>query len=128
MGKTADAAATTRRKIIATAAAEFKARGFNNVGVADLMAQLGLTHGGFYRHFQSKDQLIVEACQEAFNIMNAEKAKDGHQHSPEGLRSFLTEYLHSNCPETLGATCAFATIGSDLARSDDVTRAVATEA
>src|SRR6202163_3333984 len=57
--------AETRRRIVKTAAAEFRRNGINGTGLSDLMGAAGLTHGGFYRHFGSKDQLVAEACAEA---------------------------------------------------------------
>src|SRR5258708_12410593 len=62
MKRTKLEAAETRRKIVKTAAAEFRKNGINGIGLSDLMAAAGLTHGGFYRHFESKDQLVAEAC------------------------------------------------------------------
>ena len=55
-------AARTRKRIIEAAAKEFRRNGIARTGLADLMAAAGLTHGGFYRHFESKDQLVAEAC------------------------------------------------------------------
>ncbi len=52
----------TRRRIVDTAAREFRRNGIHATGLADVMALAGLTHGGFYRHFDSKDQLVAEAC------------------------------------------------------------------
>ncbi len=54
-------AAETRRRIVKTAAAEFRRNGIHATGLSDVMAAAGLTHGGFYRHFDSKDQLVAEA-------------------------------------------------------------------
>ena len=58
-------AAETRRRIVKTAAAEFRRHGIAETGLSDVMAVAGLTHGGFYRHFASKDQLVAEACADA---------------------------------------------------------------
>ena len=58
-----------REKILAAAARLFRERGFDEVGVADVMQAAGLTHGGFYGHFKSKDDLIAQAtggCAQAF--------------------------------------------------------------
>ena len=55
----------TRQRIIETAAARFRKDGIEGVGVADLMAEAGLTHGGFYSHFSSKEELIKAAMEEA---------------------------------------------------------------
>ena len=55
-------AAETRQRIVKAAAVEFRRKGINNTGLNEVMAAAGLTHGGFYRHFASKDQLVAEAC------------------------------------------------------------------
>src|SRR5947209_20098144 len=55
-----------KNRIVATAAQLFRERGFEGVGVAELMHAAGLTHGGFYNHFDSKRQLEEEACAHAF--------------------------------------------------------------
>ena len=60
MKKSKIEAAETRRRIVKTAAAEFRRKGINGAGVNDVMAAAGLTHGGFYRHFDSKDELVAD--------------------------------------------------------------------
>src|SRR5580692_6186726 len=54
--------ARTRKRIVKAAGAEFAANGISEAALARVMAAAGLTHGGFYRHFASKDQLVLEAC------------------------------------------------------------------
>src|SRR5260221_12464093 len=54
--------AETRKRIVETAATEFRRNGIEGTGLADLMGAAGLTHGGFYRHFDSKDHLLAESC------------------------------------------------------------------
>jgi len=61
MRKSRQEAAKTRERIIASAAAEFREHGITATGLADFMKAAGLTHGGFYRHFNSKDQLVAES-------------------------------------------------------------------
>jgi TetR/AcrR family transcriptional regulator, transcriptional repressor for nem operon len=61
-------AAETRRRIVKTAAAEFRRNGIHATGLSDVMAAAGLTHGGFYRHFDSKDELVAEACAAAMEL------------------------------------------------------------
>src|SRR5438067_9036571 len=58
-------AAQNRERIVEAAAKLFRERGFEGIGVADLMKEAGLTHGGFYGHFSSKDDLIAEASARA---------------------------------------------------------------
>ena len=55
-------AAQNRERILDAAAQLFRERGFEGIGVADLMKEAGLTHGGFYGHFSSKEDLIAQAC------------------------------------------------------------------
>ena len=58
--------AENRERILDTAATLFRERGFDRVGVADVMKAVGLTHGGFYGHFSSKDDLVAQALGRAF--------------------------------------------------------------
>src|SRR5262249_35733756 len=69
MRKSREAAAQTRRRIVEAAAREFRKNGIVATGLNDLMKAAGLTHGGFYRHFASKDQLVAEACSAAVATM-----------------------------------------------------------
>src|SRR3954447_10880168 len=65
MRKSREEAAQTRRRIVEAASCEFRKNGIVATGLNDLMKAAGLTHGGFYKHFESKDQLVAEACAEA---------------------------------------------------------------
>ena len=68
MRKSKHEAAATRQRIVTAAAAAFRKSGIAGTGLSDLMAAAGLTHGGFYRHFDSKDQIVAEACTAAGNL------------------------------------------------------------
>jgi TetR/AcrR family transcriptional repressor of nem operon len=128
MGRSQEAAAETRRNIITTAAAEFRARGFDNVGLADLMSQLGLTHGGFYRHFENKDQLITEACKEAFELIHHPWPKNIKEHCKKALKHVVSRYLSAEYRDNPTESCAFVCVGSDIARASEATKKVATAA
>src|SRR5271167_3450244 len=65
MRKSREEAARTRKRIVTAASGEFRKNGIVATGLNDLMSAAGLTHGGFYKHFESKDQLVAEACAEA---------------------------------------------------------------
>ena len=65
MGHSKAAKAGSHQRIVEKAAALFRENGVDRVGVADLMKQSGLTHGGFYRHFASRDDLVAEAIERA---------------------------------------------------------------
>ena len=66
MRLTKEKAAENKARVIETAARLFREKGFEGVAVADLMHAAGLTHGGFYNHFESKDELTAEACAQIF--------------------------------------------------------------
>lgn len=123
----AKSGANTKREIISAAAPEFKTRGFDNLGVAELMSQVGLPHGGFYRHFKDKDELILEACEEAFNEMTGEWCETLPERSFIGLVNVLAHYLPYKIWDRPGDTCAIAMVGSDLARANMTSRAISTK-
>jgi TetR/AcrR family transcriptional repressor of nem operon len=117
--KSREEAAQTRKRIVSVAAAEFREHGIVATGLADLMKAAGLTHGGFYKHFGSKDQLVAEAFAEALGTLLRGLTDAG----PGAVAAYLSD-RHRDHP---GEGCPFAAIGSELARSDDRTRAVATD-
>src|ERR1700719_1998961 len=127
MRKSRSEAAKTRERIVTAAAAEFRQHGIAATGLADLMKAAGLTHGGFYRHFASKDQLVAEACAAAMDSAG-EKNRLSRCPGPgnTGLEAILTEYLSKDHRDNLSEGCVLAGLGSELARSDDKTRAAAT--
>src|SRR5258707_6446510 len=70
MRRSREETAETRRNIVKTAGIRFRQNGICETGLADPMESAGLTHGGFYRHFDSKDQLVSEASAGAFAAKN----------------------------------------------------------
>jgi TetR/AcrR family transcriptional repressor of nem operon len=109
--------AENHEKILAMAARSFRENGGDSSGIGTVMKKAGLTKGGFYRHFKSKDDLFVEAVARAFDEMGRgmlEVAKS----APEGqaLRAIIEHYLsprHANSP---GMGCVFSALGPELAR------------
>jgi len=127
MKKSKIEAAETRRRIIKTAAAEFRRKGINGAGVNDVMAAAGLTHGGFYRHFDSKDQLVAEACAAAMgSVEETNEASACPALGKDGLEAILADYLSTDHRDNPSEGCTLAGLGSELARSDDKTRAAVT--
>jgi TetR/AcrR family transcriptional repressor of nem operon len=107
----------TRRRIIRRAAVQLRQKGLHGVSVADLMADAGLTHGGFYAHFKSRDALVAEACREvlARTAMHLSAAADGVP--PLASRQALIEaYLTTAHRDDPGRGCAIAALGAELAR------------
>ena len=71
MRKSREEAAETRKRIVAAASAAFRRNGLDGTGLADLMGAAGLTHGGFYKHFASKEQVVEESLALAIETMVA---------------------------------------------------------
>jgi TetR/AcrR family transcriptional regulator, transcriptional repressor for nem operon len=119
-----EAAAQTRERIIESAGELFREKGFDGVGVADIMKQAGLTHGGFYGHFASKDDLAATVVSAAA-LKNARLWDPG---GPEPLTAFLAAYLTPKHRDYPGAGCALAALGGDVAREPKPVREAFTAA
>jgi TetR/AcrR family transcriptional regulator, transcriptional repressor for nem operon len=127
MRRSKQEAAETRRRIISAAAVEFRRNGINNTGLSDLMAAAGLTHGGFYRHFQSKDELVVEACDAAVRSMVDRFAAAAAGKSAQSrLEAAAARYLSVNHRDDPAHGCPLAALGSEIARCDEGVRSAAT--
>lgn len=99
----------------------FKAEGFRGVSVADLMAAAGLTHGGFYGHFESKDALAAIACEKAFDDAAA-RWEDRSQQGKgpgEALRALVKSYLSSDNLCSMEDGCPMAAFATDVAREPE---------
>src|SRR5882672_10646136 len=127
MRKSRIEAAKTRERIVTAAAAEFRQNGIAATGLADLMKAAGLTHGGFYRHFASKDQLVAEACSAAIATMNERVASSAsRKRGRKGLETAVADYLSAEHRDNPRDGCPLAALGSEMARADTPTRAAAT--
>lgn len=114
----------TRRRIVETAAREFREKGIHATGLADVMAAAGLTHGGFYRHFSSKDQLITEACGLGMEaLVEKAEAVSSRCEGKSAFEAIVGSYLDPKHRDNLADGCPLAGLGSELARSDEETRA-----
>ena len=98
-----------RMRIVETAAALFRERGYDGVGVAELMAAAGFTHGGFYKHFRSKADLMAEAAASGISQRVADS-------SGLDLQEFVAQYLAREHRDARGAGCTMAALGGDAAR------------
>ena len=127
MRKSRIEAARTRERIVRAAAAEFRQHGIAATGLADLMKAAGLTHGGFYRHFASKDQLVAEACSAAIATMNERVASSAsRERGRKGLEAAVADYLSTEHRDNPRDGCPLAALGSEMGRADTQTRAAAT--
>ena len=120
--------AETRRRIVRAAAAEFRRNGIHATGLCELMAAVGLTHGGFYRHFDSKDRLVSEASADAFAASIGEmEASASAAKGRKALEAIANDYLSPEHRKDRAHGCPLAALGSELARSEKSTRSAATE-
>lgn len=102
-------AQANRAHIVDVASRLFRQKGYDGVGVADLMATAGFTHGGFYKHFGAKTDLMAEAatCGFAQSLAATEGA---------GIETFLAHYLSRQHRDNPGAGCTMAALSADAAR------------
>ena len=109
--------AQNHENILSVAARTFREQGGDSSGIGTVMKKVGLTKGGFYRHFESKDDLFVEAVTRAFEEMGngmteiAMSAPQGH-----ALRLIIEGYLSARHANTPGAGCVLSALGPELAR------------
>ena len=118
--------AETRRRIVKAAAAEFRRNGIHATGLAEVMAAAGLTQGGFYRHFDSKDQLVAEACADAMaSACLATNAATDQSCGKTGLEAIAENFLSADHRDNLLEGCPLVGLGIELSRADDETRGAA---
>ena len=120
-------AAQNRERILDAAAQLFRERGFEGLGLADLMSTVGLTHGGFYGHFSSKEDLMAQACERAVTRSCEAWSKQVDRSPNDPLRPIARSYLSSRHRADPGAGCVLAALGSDLARQGPGVRHAVTE-
>ncbi|GLH87695.1 MULTISPECIES: TetR/AcrR family transcriptional regulator [unclassified Bradyrhizobium] len=122
-------AAQNREQIIETAARLLRQRGFDGIGVADIMKAAGLTHGGFYRNFASKDDLAVKAGERVIAETMALLKAGLAEQPPDPLRALVERYVSTAHRDNPGSGCILPALAADAARSDDpALRAVFTKA
>jgi TetR/AcrR family transcriptional regulator, transcriptional repressor for nem operon len=111
---TREQAAAHREKILDVAGTLFRERGFDGIGVADIMKQAGLTHGGFYGHFKSKDDLAAEITGRVLGRPGWLERLTG---TPKpSFAEVVREYLSPRHREDAGRGCLLAALGSDVVR------------
>ena len=116
MRVTRQKAAENRERIIDAASAMFRAKGFDGVGLADIMKAADLTHGGFYGHFASKDDLVAQASQRTMARAATNWAKVTAEAPASPFAALLKHYLSPRHRDDPGHGCAFAALSGDVAR------------
>ena len=109
-------AALNRERIVDVAATLFREHGYDGIGVADLMKSAGLTHGGFYGHFASKEDLLAEACEHALGN-SVQRWRALAAKVPDRALAAITEsYVSAEHRDHPGRGCAVGALGADVAR------------
>ncbi|MBL6612604.1 MAG: TetR/AcrR family transcriptional regulator [Reyranella sp.] len=112
-----EAARANRERIVAKASELFRAHGFDGVAIGDVMKAAGFTHGGFYNHFASKDDLAADAVSQAFAQMAAVRAL------APGLGKLLPLYLSETARKAPAKSCPAAALAGDVSRAAKSVRA-----
>jgi TetR/AcrR family transcriptional repressor of nem operon len=110
----------THAKILKVAARRFRELGLDGIGVADVMKQAGVTVGAFYKHFNSREELVVEALGTAF------KDLDAWEKHAETLALLLEKYLSEAHRDNPGAGCAMGALLGDMSRASKSAKTVYT--
>jgi TetR/AcrR family transcriptional repressor of nem operon len=122
-------AAENREKILSMAARLFREKGFDGIGIGDLMKSAGLTHGGFYGHFSSKEDLMAQSCERAIDeLLVRHQARAGE--SDDRLtryQRFIANYLSSEHRDNPGSGCLMAALGADAARQSPLVKRAFTQ-
>jgi TetR/AcrR family transcriptional repressor of nem operon len=125
MGHSRTEKAQNRERILAEASRQVRRDGLESVSVGTLMKSVGLTHGGFYGHFESRSALLAEALERALREGEA-KAKAGAQSGgrPRGFSAVVRSYLSRAHRDARDSGCAMAALACDVGRADAPSRAV----
>jgi TetR/AcrR family transcriptional repressor of nem operon len=117
-------AAENRERIIAVASTLLREKGFDGIGVADIMKAADLTHGGFYGHFESKDDLAAQACHAALATA-ATRWADVRDNAGDGaFEAMIAYYLSPRQYDNPGRGCALVALGAEAPRQAKSVRAV----
>jgi TetR/AcrR family transcriptional repressor of nem operon len=114
----------TRVRIVSTAARLFRERGYSRTSVDDLMAEAGLTRGGFYAHFESKTMLLVAAIEHAFQESRANllEGRLASLRGPQWRMAAAERYLADAHRAQPGQGCAVPALGAEVARGEPTVR------
>lgn len=116
-----------RENLLDAASKGFRRKGFEGVRVADLMQEVGLTHGGFYNYFKSKDELVASACDASLKRQSERVKGMKHQHAGAELIAYFERYLSQASRDTPESACLFPSLAADVSRQGDAVRTVFSE-
>ena len=127
MGHSKVEKAKTHRRIVKIASKRFREKGVAGVGIAELMKEAGLTVGGFYKHFDSRDDLVAEAVGSAFGTWKRQVDAAASGGAPFTYAKLIDDYLNEAHRDDPGTGCAYSALAAEISRSDKKTRALAFE-
>jgi TetR/AcrR family transcriptional regulator, transcriptional repressor for nem operon len=127
MGYSKAQKARTHKRIVAIASKRLREKGLQGLGIAELMKEAGLTVGGFYKHFDSRDELITEAVSSAFGDWQRRVDAAASGGPPVSYARLIDDYLSDVHRKNPGVGCAFSALAPEIARSDKRTRALTSE-
>lgn len=125
MKSTATKKELSHDRIVGVASRAIRRAGYRGVGVADIMKEAGLTHGGFYAHFASRDALLIEAMQRAGSENQAALSEAVARRMAKGSSRFAAltcVYLHDANLDHPDRGCVVAALASEMTRQDDAVR------
>jgi TetR/AcrR family transcriptional regulator, transcriptional repressor for nem operon len=120
-------AAENHERILDVATMLFRERGIDGIGVSDLMQAADLTHGGFYGHFKSKEDLVAQACARAASRMRQSWTNVVEQATGDPLEALAATYLTPKHRDGAGRGCPMAALGSEIARQGPTVRRAFTD-
>jgi TetR/AcrR family transcriptional repressor of nem operon len=127
MGYSKAQKAKTHERIVKLASKRFREEGLAGIGIAELMKEAGLTVGGFYKHFDSRDDLVAEAVNSAFGGWKRRVDAAKSSGPPMSYERLIDDYLNEAHRDNPGTGCAFSALAPEIARSDKRTRALTSE-
>jgi TetR/AcrR family transcriptional repressor of nem operon len=123
MGYSQEHKARSKERILQMAAERFREEGLA-LSIADLMKAAGLTHGGFYNHFQTRDELVAQALERA--IADSDERFTAQGEKVGSLAGFVRSYVSRAHRDLAAQGCAMAALAGEAARADEGTRGVFT--
>ena len=126
MGHSRAEKAKTHERVVTLASKRFREKGLTGIGIAELMKEAGLTVGGFYKHFGSRDDLVAEAMRSASGDWKRKLNATASGRAPITFEFLVDDFLseaHRDHPDT---GCPVSALSADIARSDKRTRALVT--
>ncbi|MEV7685353.1 TetR/AcrR family transcriptional regulator [Streptomyces bungoensis] len=118
MGHSQAEKAATRERVLRVTSRKIRAEGVTSPGIAELMSQAGLTHGGFYKHFRSRDDLITQAAAFALAEGTAKMERSARKNERDPRAGLIAAYLGKQHRDVPATGCALVSLGAAAGRGD----------